>query len=121
MSLVLFSYFSIVRFLVNGEDLYTLRHNHSNIHTIQQTGSYVQFVLMIILDFRFPGKKDNFVRDHPTITHVQFGFNKISCFCYPIYSFKSTLSLLKYAWICIKLMTLMRIVSVGFNGNNTIF
>jgi len=37
MSLVLFSYFSIVWLLVNGEDLYTLRHNHSNIHTIQKT------------------------------------------------------------------------------------
>ena len=39
---------------------------------------------------------------------------------YPIYSFKNTLSLLKYFWICIKLMTLIRIFSVGFNGNNTI-
>ena len=37
MGLVLFSYFSIVRLLVNGEYLYTLRHNHSNIHTIQKT------------------------------------------------------------------------------------
>ena len=39
---------------------------------------------------------------------------------YSIYSFKNTLSLLKYFWICIKLMTLIRIVSVGFNGNNAI-
>jgi cell division GTPase FtsZ len=42
---------------------------------------------------------------------------------YPIYSFKNTLSLLKYFWICIKLMKLkkkIRIFSVGFNGNNTI-
>jgi hypothetical protein len=39
---------------------------------------------------------------------------------YPIYSFKNTISLLKYFWICIKLMTLIRIFSVGFNGNNTI-
>ena len=39
---------------------------------------------------------------------------------YPIYSFKNTLFLLKYFWICIKLMTLIRIFSVGFNGNNTI-
>ena len=41
---------------------------------------------------------------------------------YPIYSFKNTFSLLvlKYFWICIKLMTLIRIFSVGFNGNNTI-
>ena len=38
-----------------------------------------------------------------------------------IYSFKKdTFSLLKYFWICIKLMTLIRILSVGFNGNNTI-
>jgi hypothetical protein len=39
---------------------------------------------------------------------------------YPIYSFKNTLSLLKYVWIFIKLMTLIRIFSVVFNGNNTI-
>jgi hypothetical protein len=43
---------------------------------------------------------------------------------YPIYLFKNKLSLLKYFWICIKLMTLIkkiiRIFSVGFNGNNTI-
>jgi hypothetical protein len=41
---------------------------------------------------------------------------------YPIYSFKNTFSLLvlTYFWICIKLMTLIRIFSVGFNGNNTI-
>jgi hypothetical protein len=38
---------------------------------------------------------------------------------YPIYSFKNTFSLLKYFWICIKLMTLIRIFSEGFNGNNT--
>ena len=38
---------------------------------------------------------------------------------YPIYSFKNTLSLLEYFWICIKFMTLIRIFSVGFNGNNT--
>ena len=43
---------------------------------------------------------------------------------YPIYSFKNTLSLLKYFWICIKLVTLkkkiIRIFFVGFNGNDTI-
>ena len=41
---------------------------------------------------------------------------------YPIYSFKNTFSMLvlKYFWICIKLMTLIRICSVGFNGNNKI-
>jgi hypothetical protein len=39
---------------------------------------------------------------------------------YPIYSFKNTLSLLKYALIFIKLMTLIRIFSVVFNGNNAI-
>ena len=39
---------------------------------------------------------------------------------YPIYSFKNTLSLLKYFWIFIKLMTLIRIFSIVFNGNNTI-
>jgi hypothetical protein len=38
---------------------------------------------------------------------------------YPIYSFKNTLSLLKYFWIFIKLMTLI-ICSVVFNGKNTI-
>ena len=37
MSLVLFSYFSIARLLVNGEYLCTLRHNHLNIHAIQTT------------------------------------------------------------------------------------
>jgi hypothetical protein len=44
MSLVLFSYFSIVRLLVNGEDLYTLRRNHSNIHNIQQTYEKCKFL-----------------------------------------------------------------------------
>ena len=41
---------------------------------------------------------------------------------YHIYSFKNTFSMLvlTYFWICIKLMTLIRIFSVGFNGNNTI-
>jgi hypothetical protein len=39
---------------------------------------------------------------------------------YPIYSFKNTLSLLKYFLIFIKLMTLIRIFSVVFNRNNTI-
>jgi hypothetical protein len=39
---------------------------------------------------------------------------------YPIYSFKNTLSLLEYVWICIKLMTLIRIFFAGFNGNNAI-
>jgi hypothetical protein len=39
---------------------------------------------------------------------------------YPIYSFKNTLSLLKYYCIFIKLMTLIRIFSVVFNENNTI-
>jgi hypothetical protein len=33
---------------------------------------------------------------------------------------KYTFSLLKYFWICIKLMTLIWILSVCFNGNNTI-
>ena len=33
---------------------------------------------------------------------------------------KTHFSLLKYFWICIKLMTLIRIFSVGLNGNNTI-
>jgi hypothetical protein len=37
---------------------------------------------------------------------------------YPIYSLKNTLSLLKYFWIFIKLMTIIRIFSVVFNGNN---
>ena len=39
---------------------------------------------------------------------------------YPIYSFKNKLSLLKYFWIFNKLMTLIRIFFVVFNGNNTI-
>jgi hypothetical protein len=39
---------------------------------------------------------------------------------YPIYSFKNTLSLLKYFCIFIKLMTLIRIFSVVFNGINAI-
>jgi hypothetical protein len=39
---------------------------------------------------------------------------------YPFYTFKNTLSLLKYALIFIKLMTLIRIFSVVFNENNTI-
>ena len=43
MSLVLLSYFSIVRLLVNDEYLYTLRHNHLNIHTIQKTYKNVNF------------------------------------------------------------------------------
>jgi hypothetical protein len=46
MSLVLFSYFSIVRLLVNDEYLYALRHNHSNIHTIQKT--YIFFYKYVV-------------------------------------------------------------------------
>ena len=33
---------------------------------------------------------------------------------------KTHFSLLEHFWICIKLVTLIRIFSVGFNGNNTI-
>ena len=81
---------------------------------------FVRFIFRDILNLSIQKK-------YPTNISLQLHYldRNMSTFeNYPIYSFKNTLSLLKYFWICINLMTLkkiiIRILSVGFNGNNTI-
>ena len=62
-----------------------------------------------------------YAKKYPTNISLQLHYrdrNMSTVENYPIYSFKNTF--LKYFWICITLMTLIRIFSVGFNGNNTI-
>jgi hypothetical protein len=60
---------------------------------------------MIILDFWLSEKKDIFLRDHPTITHVQFGFNQISSFRDDLLFFicPAVMAILYFRWTKTKL------------------